>query len=56
VEFYEIQQGGHAIEGDIDNHNFWSNSFNHSKISDIQTSQVDAKLAPVNLRPLNFVF
>jgi hypothetical protein len=30
---------------------FQSHSFNHSKIKDVQTSDVDAKLAPVNVGP-----
>jgi hypothetical protein len=44
--FYEIQLGGHAIEGGLDACFFKSCSFNHSKMADVQTSEVDAKLAP----------
>jgi hypothetical protein len=31
-------------------------TFNHSKIADVQTSEVDAKLAPVNMGPWNLVY
>jgi hypothetical protein len=34
---------------------FLISSFKHSKIVDVQTSDVDAKLSPVNVGPLNFV-
>jgi hypothetical protein len=30
---------------------FLSRTFNHFKMADVQTSEVDAKLAPVNVRP-----
>jgi hypothetical protein len=35
-------------------HNFWSRSFNHSKMSDVPTSEVDAKFEPLNVVPWNF--
>jgi hypothetical protein len=48
VDFYEIQYGGYAIEGDFDAV-LLSRTFKHSKMADVQTSEVDAKLAPVNV-------
>jgi hypothetical protein len=33
-----------------------SRSLNHSKMAEIQTSEVGAKLTPVNVRPWNFVY
>jgi hypothetical protein len=34
---------------------FYSRTFNHSKMVDVQTSEMDATLAPVNVRTWNFV-
>jgi hypothetical protein len=31
-------------------------TFNHYKMADVQTSEVDAKLAPVNVGPRNFEY
>jgi hypothetical protein len=31
-------------------------TFKHSKMADVQISEVDAKLAPVNVGPSNFVY
>jgi hypothetical protein len=51
VDFYEIQLGGHSIEGDLDAVLFNPVPSNHSKMADVHTSEVDAKLAPVNMGP-----
>jgi hypothetical protein len=49
VDFHEIQQGGHVT--DIDAIYFKSRIFNHSKAANVQTPEVDAKLAPVKVGP-----
>lgn len=36
-------------------HSFWSRGVKQFKIVDVQTSEADSELAPVNLGPLNFV-
>jgi hypothetical protein len=36
----------HAIEGDLDVIILQSRAFNHSKIADVQTSEMDAKFQP----------
>jgi hypothetical protein len=46
IDFYEIQQGSHASEDNLD-----YRSFNHYKMANIQTSEMDAKLEPVNMGP-----
>jgi hypothetical protein len=51
VDFYEIQYGDHATEDDLD-----ACCYNHSKMADVQTFEVGAKLAPVNVGPWDFVF
>jgi hypothetical protein len=33
----------------VTSHNFYSHSFNHSKMAEVKTSEVDAKPAPVSL-------
>jgi hypothetical protein len=48
VDFYEIQYGDHATEGDLDAVIF-NFSFNDCKIADVQTSELCAKLALVNV-------
>jgi hypothetical protein len=40
VDFYEIQYGGHVIEGDPD-----PRTFKHFKMAGVQISEVDAKVA-----------
>jgi hypothetical protein len=35
---------------------FQPRTFNHSKMADVQTSEVNAKLASVNVGPWNFVY
>jgi hypothetical protein len=48
VNLYEAQQGGNAIEGNI-NATVLSRNFNYSKMADIQTSEMDEKLEPSNV-------
>jgi hypothetical protein len=48
VDFYEIQYGDHATEGDLDAVIF-NVSFNDCKIADVQTYELGAKLALVNV-------
>jgi hypothetical protein len=45
IDFYGIQYGSHAIESDLDAIIFNPRRFNHSKMSDVQTSEVYAKLS-----------
>jgi hypothetical protein len=52
---YEIQKTGHANQRDINAILFKLCRFNHSKPVGVQTSEVDAKLAPVNVGLWNFV-
>jgi hypothetical protein len=52
VDFHEIQQGGHATEGDLYTvTNLQTCGFIYSEIAYVQTSEVAAKLAPVNVGP-----
>jgi hypothetical protein len=53
VDFYEIRQGGYATEGDLD---AIFRSFNHYKMADDQTSELDAELEPVSVVPLRVKF
>jgi hypothetical protein len=54
--YYEIQQNDHATGGDLVIYIFFLiSSFNQSKMADVQTSEMGAKLVPVNVGPLNFV-
>jgi hypothetical protein len=48
VDFYEIQYGGHVIEGDLDAIHFNPRTFKHFKMAGVQASEVDAK---VNVGP-----
>jgi hypothetical protein len=51
VEFHEIHQKAHAIEGDLDATIFITcRSLNHSKMDVVRTSEVDIKFAPVSVR------
>jgi hypothetical protein len=54
VEFYEIQLGGHDTEGDINAIIFNPVASTVPKWWTFMTSDVDAKLAPVNVGPCNF--
>jgi hypothetical protein len=59
VDFYKIHKEVHAIEGDLDAVLFNpvpSTIPNHSKMAEVQTSEMDAKLAPVNMGQLSFVY
>jgi hypothetical protein len=51
VDFYEIQYAGHAIEGNLEAVHFNPVSSTIPNMADVQTSEVDAKLAPVNMGP-----
>jgi hypothetical protein len=54
--YYEIQQKGHATGGDLAIYiYFFISSFNQFKMADVQTSEMDAKLVPVNVGPSNFM-
>jgi hypothetical protein len=48
--------GGHAIGGDLDAIIFNAVAANMPKIVDVRTSELDAKLAEVNVGPWYFVF
>jgi hypothetical protein len=54
LDFCEIQLEGHATEGDLDAMLFNSPSFNLSKMADVQTSEVNAKLTPLRLGSIQF--
>jgi hypothetical protein len=51
VDSYEIQKGGHAIEGDIDATIFNKVAVTIPQWLTFKLFEVDAKLAPVNLGP-----
>jgi hypothetical protein len=53
--FYEIRKGSHATESNLDAI-FLMRTFNHSKMADVRTSEVDEKLPPVNVGQCNFVW
>jgi hypothetical protein len=46
--FFKIQYGRHTIEGNLEAIIFNAVVCNHSKMADVQTTKVDAKLAPIN--------
>jgi hypothetical protein len=51
IDFHEIQHVGHAILGDLDLTLLIFRSFSCLKTADVQTSEVTAKIAPVNVVP-----
>jgi hypothetical protein len=55
LEFYEIQLGRYTIERSVNAVIFNTVFSNNPKTVDIQTSEVDAKLALVNVVPRNVV-
>jgi hypothetical protein len=54
VDFYEIQHGGHAIEGNLEQTFFLPVASAVPKMADVQTSDVDAEHTPLNVVPRNF--
>jgi hypothetical protein len=44
TDYHEIQRGGHGIEGDLD-----FIYLNSSRMAEIKTSEINARLEPVNL-------
>jgi hypothetical protein len=48
ADFHEMQEEGHAIKADN------TSSFDHTKIADVRTSEVDAQFAPVKVGPHSF--
>jgi hypothetical protein len=50
VDFHGIRQASYAIKDALDAM-VLSRSFSHTKIADVQTSEMDAKLTPVNAGP-----
>jgi len=49
IDFHESQQGQHAIKGNLEATHYNPRSFNHSKMADVQTSEVGAKLTSVDI-------
>jgi hypothetical protein len=50
LEFHEIERRYYAIESDLDAMFYIAVDSNRPKMANVQTSEVDAKLAPVNVK------